>query len=183
MARQPFRRVPVSLALVWARSNVISLVLAIFIVVSLALQAATIIGLLRIRNTTARQLDVSANDIARLRQQSVTYNFPVDQTVSLDTTIAINRTIDIPINLTVPISETLSVPIETPLGAFNIDVPLNLEVPISETVSVTIDEDIPVSADVPIKTEIPVAIKLGDPPLGDIFRQFEEALRTLREGL
>lgn len=183
MAGQRFRRVPVSLALVWARSNVITLVLAIFIVVSLALQAATIIGLQRVRAITARQLEIGANDIARLRQQSVNYTFPVDETIRFDTTVDINRTIDIPINLTVPISETISVPIETPFGAFNIDVPLNLQVPISETVSVTIDEEIPVSADVPVETEIPIAIRLDDPPLGDIFRQFEEALRTLRAGL
>lgn len=183
MARRRFRRVPVSLALVWARSNVITVVLASFIVISLGLQTLTIIGLLRVRNTTARQLEVSANDIARLRQQSVSYNFPIDQTVPLDTTVEIKRTVEIPINLTVPISETLEVPISTPFGSFDIDVPLQLEVPISETVSVTIDEDVPVSADVPVKTEIPIAIRLGDPPLGDIFRQFEEALRTLRKGL
>lgn len=183
MSGHPSRRAPVSIGLLWARSNVITLVLAVFMFLSLAIQAATIIGLLRIRNTTARQLEIGANDIARVRQQSVNYSFPVDQTVSLATTVAIKRTVDIPINLTVPISETLNVPISTPLGTFNIDVPLQLDVPISETISVAIDEQVPISADVPIKTEIPVAIPLSDPPLGEILRQFEEALRTLRAGL
>jgi hypothetical protein len=172
----PFKRL-------WIRENVISTVLAIFLVVSLGLHAFTFISLLRVRNTINRQLDISANQMAQVRQQKVRYVFPVDQTFTIDTTVPISETVEVPLNLTVPISETVQIPIETPLGIVPLEVPINLTVPITETVTVPINKQIPFRTDIPVQTDIPVDLDLNGPPIGPILRQFEDALRELRDNL
>jgi type II secretory pathway pseudopilin PulG len=159
---------------------VITTVLIVFILLSLALHAATIGALLRVRSTINRQLDLSATQLAQVRQQKVRYNFPIDQTFPIDTTIAISETVDVPLTIQVPINQTISLPIETPAGTFNFDVPLNLTVPVSDTVSIPINKQIPFKTDIPIRTEIPIDIDLSEPPLGDILQQFEDALQELR---
>lgn len=177
------RRQPLTLARIWMRSNIISTVLIVFILLSLLLHAATIGALVRVRGTVQRQLDISTAQLAQVRQQKVRYNFPIDQTFTIDTTIAISETVMVPIVIDVPIKETLSVPIDTPLGPLPITVPLDLTVPISETVEVPIAKQLPFKADIPIQTEIPIDIDLSQPPLGDILQQFQDALRDLRNRL
>ena len=152
----------ITVARIWVRENVITTVLLIFILLSLVIHALTITTLLRVRSITNRQLDISAAQLAQVRQQSVRYNFPVDQTFTIDTTVTVS---------------------DTPAGTFNIDVPLNLNVPISDTVVIPINKQLPFKADIPIRTEIPIDIDLREPPLGDILQQFEDALRQLRAGL
>lgn len=172
-----------SLARVWVRSNVITTVLIVFILLSLALHALTIGQLLRVRRTTHEQLRVSANELARVRQQRVRFDFPINETFRVDTTVAISETIAVPIDITVPISETIRLPIDTPVGVIDFDVPLNLEVPISDTVAIPIQREIPFQADIPVQTDLPIDIDLNESPLGAILQQFEESLRQLSEGL
>lgn len=167
----------------WMRENVISSVLAIFLVVSLGLHAFTFISLLRVRNTINRQLDISAEQMAQVRRQKVRYEIPVDQTFTIDTTVPISETVEVPLNLTVPISETVQIPIDTPLGVVPIDVPINMTVPITETVIVPINKQIPFRTDIPVQTDFPVDLDLNEPPIGDVLRQFEDALRELRNNL
>jgi hypothetical protein len=172
---------PNSLSLVrlWVRSNVITTVLIIFILLSLLLHAITIGALLRVRSIINSQLDVSLEQVAQLRQQKIRYTFPVDQTVSVDTTVAISETVTVPINITVPISQTVTVPV----GPVNFDVPLDFSVPVQDTVEIPINKQIPFQADVPIRVDIPVDLDLGASPISDILKQFEDALRDLHNRL
>jgi hypothetical protein len=172
-----------SLARVWVRSNIITTVLIVFIALSLLLHAITIGALLRVRGVINQQLDVSLEQLAELRQQKVRYTFPVDQTVTVDTIVSLNETVSVPLSMTVPLSQTIVVPIDTPFGPFDLDVPLNFSVPVSDTVQIPINKDIPFKADVPIATDIPVDLDLSASPLGDIIRQFEDALRDLQNRL
>lgn len=174
---------PLTLARIWMRSNIITTVLIVFILLSLLLHALTIGALVRVRGTVQRQLDISSEQLSEVRQQKVRYNFPVDQTFTIDTTIAISETVLVPIAIDVPIKETLTVPIDTPLGPLPITVPLDLTVPISETVEVPINKQLPFRADIPIQTDIPIDIDLSQPPLGDILQQFQDALEELRNRL
>ena len=145
---------PVTLMRVWVRENIITTVLIIFILVSLVLHAVTIGALMRVRGIVNRQLDLSVTQLEQVRQQKIRYNFPIDQTFRIDTTVAISETVNVPLNLSVPISDTVAIPIR---------------------------RDIPFQTDVPIKTDIPIDINLQDPPLGDVLRKFEDALRELRD--
>ncbi len=172
-----------SLARVWVRSNIITSVLIVFIVLSLLIHALTIGALVRVRGVINHQLDVSLAQMAQLRQQKIRYTFPVDQTVTVDTTVALNETVSVPLSITVPLSQTIVVPIDTPFGPFDLDVPLNFSVPVSDTVEIPINKQIPFKADVPINTDIPVDLDLSASPLGDILKQFEDALRDLHNRL
>lgn len=181
MAGEQGKRPQLDLAYLWVRANIITTVLIVFILLSLAIHAVTLWSLWRVRDITARQLDISVNRLAEVREQKVRYSFPVDQTFAIDTTIAISETVTVPLNLSVPISETVTLPINTGFGTFDIDVPLNLSVPISDTVEIPINKQIPFKSDIPIKMDFPVDIDLSGPPLGDILQQFEDALRELRD--
>ncbi len=183
MLRQQDRRDRRTLARIWMRQNVLTTVLIIFIVFSLLLHVLTLGALFRVRSIVNRQLDVSANQLARARQQEISYMLPIDQTFSLDTTIAIDETITVPLHITVPISETIALPIRTPLGRVNLDVPLNLTVPISDTVDVPLNAEIPVEVDVPIDAEVPIELQVANSPFGDILKQLEDSLRELRQSL
>jgi hypothetical protein len=177
------QRTTISPNLIWSRQNVITAVLATFIILSLLLHAYTIFSLLRVRRIVSTQLDVSADQVAQLRQQEVEYTFPVSRTFTIDTTVAVSETVDVPVNLTVPISETLTVPISTPVGSVELPVPINFTVPISDSITVPINKDIPFRTEVPISTTIPVELTLGEPPVGEVLQQLEEGLRDLRERL
>ena len=179
MTDQQERPKGVSLVRLWVRSNIMTTVLIIFILLSLLLHAITIGALLRVRGVINSQLELSLQQLAELRQQKIRYTFPVDQTVSIDTTVAISETVRVPINITVPISQTVSVPV----GPVNFDVPLDFTVPVNDTVDIPINKQIPFQADVPIKVDIPVDLDLGASPLGDVIQQFEDALRDLHNRL
>jgi len=173
----------ISSARIWSRQNVIILVLSIFIVLSLLLHLFTILSLLRVRDIVSTQLDVSANQVARLREQRIRYSFPVQQTFPISTTIAINETIPVPINFDVPINQTLTFPINTPLGSLPIDIPISITVPISNTVVVPIQRNIPFQTTIPISTEVPIELALGEGEAGNVLLQLEEGLRDLRRQL
>lgn len=173
----------ISSARIWSRQNVITMVLGTFIILSLLIHAYTIFSLLRVREIVSTQLDISANQVAQLRQQRVEYTLPVQETFPISTTIAINETIPVPINFDVPINQTVRIPINTPLGAVPIDIPLNLTVPISNTVVVPINREIPFQTTIPISTSVPIELALGEGTAGDVLQQLEDSLRELREQL
>lgn len=166
-----------------SRQNAVITVLISFIVLSLLLHALTIFNLLRVRQIVSNQLEVSANQVAQLRQQRVEYSFPVEQTFPISTTIVINETIDVPIDFEVPINQNLSIPISTPLGNVPITIPLSLTVPISNTVTVPISREIPFQTTIPISTEVPIELALGENEAGEVLLQLEEGLRDLRRQL
>ncbi len=173
----------ITVARLWMRENIITAVLVVFIILSLLLHAVTLGSLWRVRSVIRHQLDISTAQLAEVRQQTVRYNFPVDQTFTIDTTVAISETVEVPLSLTVPISQEVSIPIETFLGTVPITVPLDLTIPVSETIEVPINRDLPFQTDIPIQTEFPIEIRLSEPPLGDVLKQFEEALQELRNRL
>lgn len=183
MAAERREQASITLARVWMRENIITTVLIIFLVLSLLLHALTIGALMRVRGIINQQLDLSVTQMAQVRQQKIRYTFPVDQTFAIDTTVAISDTVTVPIRITVPIKQTVTLPVQTALGTFNVDVPLDFTVPVSDTVQVPINKQIPLKTNIPIKTDIPVDLNLNEPPLGDILKQFEDALRALRNRL
>jgi hypothetical protein len=172
-----------TLGRVWIRQNRLMTTLIIFILISLLLHALTIGSLVRIRNTVSRQLDISVAQLARIRQQRVHYDLPVEQTFMLNTTFPISETISVPLSMTVPISQTIELPVNTPVGRVNLDVPLDFTVPITDEVDVLIERQIPVQAEIPIETDIPIDFALDEPPLGEILEQLEQGLRDLRDNL
>jgi hypothetical protein len=169
---------------IWTRQNVIILVLSIFIILSTLMSAVTLGSVWRVRDVLRAQLAAGADKIGEARQQTINYEFPIQQSFPISTTVQLNETLDVPINTTVPIRESISVPVDVPvLGRIELPVELNMDVPVSMTVNVAINKEIPIATSVDLNTTIPLQIELGQPPLGDVLRELEDTLRELLRGL
>ena len=174
------RRTRLTAMRAWARTNVLTVVLIIFIILSTLINALTIGAIVRVRQVVRGHLTAAVTQVSAARQQTIHYDFPINQSFPVSTTVQLNETVDVPIDMTVPIKQTLTVPVEVPLlGPVELPVPLDFEVPISTTVTVPIDKEIPIATSVELNTNIPLEIDLGQPPLGDVLRNLEEVLRQL----
>ena len=174
------RRGPLTVARVWARQNVLITVLIIFILLSTLLNALTFGAIYRLRDVVRAHLNVAATQIGQARQQTIHYDFPIQQSFPVSTTVQLDEQIDVPINTTVPIRQNITVPVEVPVvGRVEMPVELNFDVPVSTTVTVAINKQIPIATDVNLDTNIPLELNLGQPPLGDVLRDLEERLREL----
>ncbi len=173
-----------SLTRTWARSNVLTIVLIIFILLSILLNAFTFAAIYQLRRIVRTQLDTAVVQLGEASRQTIRYDFPIQQTFPVSTTIELNESLDVPIDTVVPIRQRVNVPVEVPvLGSIELPVQLDLDVPVSTTVTVAIDKQIPIETDVDLNTTIPLEINLGEGAIGDVLRELEEALRNLREQL
>ncbi len=168
----------------WSRQNVITLVLSVFILLSTIMSALTLGAVWRVRDVVRAQLQTASTQISAARQQTVHYDFPIQQSFPVSTTVQLDETIDVPIDTTVPIRQNITVPVDVPvLGRIELPVEINMDVPVSTTVTVVINKEIPISTSVDLNTNIPLELDLGQPPLGDVLRELEESLRELLAGL
>jgi hypothetical protein len=178
MVRDP--RHVVTASRVWRRQNVVIIVLSIFVILSSLASAYTFAVVYQTRRLLRAQLETAVFQIGQVREQTVNYDFPIQQTFPISTTIQLNESIDVPINTTVPIQQRIVVPVEVPVvGQVDLPVNLDLTVPVSTTVRVAIDRQIPIATDVDLNTNIPLSIDLSQPPLGDVLRDLENALRDV----
>lgn len=164
----------------WNRGTVVTIVLAVFILFSTLLSAITFVVVYNTRSVLRGQLETATRQLAAARQQTVRYDFPLQQTFPFSTSIRINETLDVPIDMIVPVRQQITVPVEVPLvGNVELPVTLNFDVPVSTTVSVVLDREIPIETSVDLDTVVPLELQLDQPPLGDVLRELEEALRDL----
>lgn len=163
----------------WARQNVIVLVLSIFIIFSTLLSAVTLLAVYRVRVVLRGQLEAAARNVGELRQQTIRYDFPINQGFPINTVVQLDETLNIPIDMKVPIRQNITVPV----GPVEFPVALNFDVPISTTVPVRIKRDIPVHTNVELNTKIPLEVNLGASQAGDVLRKLQEALEALLKQL
>ena len=164
---------------IWARENVITIVLSIFIILSVLLNALTIGAVYRVRQVLRAQLETATSNLAAVRKQSIHYDFPVKQNFPIDTSVQINETIDVPVNMSVPIRQQITVPV----GPVDFPVNLNFNVPISTTIPVKINRQVPIKTSIALDTNVPVELNLSQPPIGDVLRRFQETLQSLLNSL
>ena len=164
---------------IWARENVITVVLIVFIIFSTLLNALTIGAVYRVREVLRAQLETATRNIADVRKQSIRYDFPVKQNFPVDTSVQINETINVPVNMTVPIRQQITVPV----GPVNFPVNLNFNVPISTTIPVKINRQVPIKTSIALDTNVPVELNLSKPPIGDVLRRLQETLQSLLDSL
>lgn len=160
---------------VWARQNVIIIVLSVFILLSTLLNALTIGALFRVREVLQAQLTTATQNVAQIRTQTMHYDFPIKQSFPISTTIQIDETLDVPVNLKVPIRQQVTVPV----GPVSFPVDLNFDVPISTTFPVKFQRQLPIRTNIDLDTNIPIELDLKQGSLGEILRKLEESLRQL----
>lgn len=168
-----------TLTRVWIRSNIITTVLGVFILISLLVHLATILALLRVRDIVRLQLESAAAQVAEAHQQQIHYDFPIKQSLPFSTTISINETLEVPIQESFPIKQTFNLPIDIAGNTFTLPIPIDTTIPISTTVQVPINRDIPFATTINVDTTVPLDLDLSQPPLGNLLERVEQSLRDL----
>lgn len=164
----------------WARGNVLTTVLIIFIALSVLVNVYSLSAIYQTRRLLREQLQTAASKLDEARGETVSYQLPIQQSIPIRTTVQIDETLDIPVNTTVPVRQQISVPVDVPVvGAVNLPVNLNFDVPVSTTVRVAIKKSVPISTSIDLDTTFPIKLDLNQPPLGDVLRSLSEALRQI----
>ncbi len=171
------------------------LVLLGLVLLSLALNAILLSGLLAARQAAIQALDQSLKALDSLADETFETSIRVQHTVPVNASVPFQRTIAAPFHLSVPISHTLSfretfqVPINTPLFSLNVAVPvsatlpISLVVPVDAAISFPISETISIHTEVPLDLTVPVSIKFSDTPLPAYLGQLRAMLVEVRQQL
>src|SRR5919202_1892905 len=93
------RRGRITTSRVWARENVITIVLAVFIIISITLNALTIGAVYRVRQVLRAQLQTATRNLDDVRKQTLHYDFPIKQNFPISTSVQINETLSVPVNM------------------------------------------------------------------------------------
>jgi hypothetical protein len=170
-------------------------ILLVLVLLSLALNAVALAGLLGARKAMVEGLDQTLEALDGLEDESFKTTFQVQETIPVEASVPFHREWTVPFDLTVPIrhelsfQETLEVPINTPLFKLDIDVPVSATIPVSLTVPVdgevpiVISETIAVNTEVVIDVTVPVAIAMSDTPLPDYLDELRSSLEAVRQQL
>src|SRR4051795_5763741 len=97
------RRSRVTVMRVWMRENVLTIVLSIFILLSVLVNAYTFAVVYQTRRLLRAQLVTAVTNIEAARKQTIHYEFPIQQSFPISTTVQLDESLDVPINTTVPI--------------------------------------------------------------------------------
>lgn len=131
-------------------------------------------------------LDEAITGLESFGSSTVEFNVPIDENVSFETDVVIDREIEVPIKTTLPINESFKTTIKV-AGPFGIDIPLdvtvpiNIDVPIDLTVTVPIHETIPIDATVPVKLEVPINVDVSQTQLAELSKALAAGLRSFQE--
>lgn len=164
------------------------IILLILIVLSLALNAVVIAGLLNARDAAVEAIDQGLQVLDGLEEERFETVIRVQETIPVNEAIPFRRELVVPVDVIVPIydeiaiQETFEVPISTPFLDFNIDipvsatVPIEMEVPVAIQVPIAISETIPISTEVSIDLTVPVVIEVADTALPEYLEQLRALL-------
>ena len=109
--------------------------------------------------TVSAGLDEAIVGLEAFAGSTIDFNVDINETIPIDTTIDLNRTLSVPINETIPLEETINTTV-TVAGPFGIDIPLDISIPVAVDVPIVLDVDLPVDEQIPITTEIPVVLSV-----------------------
>ena len=152
---------------------------------SLAVNAVLVARLLAIRNQVSEALTGALRSLDNLAGQSIAFDFPISQTVNLETDVPLKQDITFPFKGNFPINTTVSLPVDLGplLGKQVINVPVNTTVPVDVSVPIRVDQTFHVKTQVPVQMNVPIRLSPNDPPFKDWLAQAREWLQGLRKSL
>jgi hypothetical protein len=152
---------------------------------SLAVNAVLVARLLAIRNQMSEALSGASHSLDNLAGQSIAFDFPISQTVNLETDVPLKQDITFPFKGNFPINTTVSVSINLGpvLGTQVINVPVNTTVPVDVSVPIRVDQTFHVKTQVPVQMKVPIRLSPNDPPFKEWLAQAREWLQGLRKSL
>lgn len=151
---------------------------------SLAVNAVLVARLLAIRNQMSEALNSASRSLDNLSGQSIAFDFPISQTINLETDVPLKQDITFPFKGNFPINTTVSASINLgPLGTQVINVPVNTTVPVDVSVPIRVDQTFHVKTQVPVQMKVPIRLSPNDPPFKEWLAQAREWLQGLRKSL
>lgn len=158
------------------------LILLVLLTVSLTVHALTITQLLQVRTLLRDQISQLAEGVGNAKQQTLSYNLPINQTFPVELDVPVRESMDIPIQTEVRITETINLPLDTGIaGTIVVPIPIDVTVPVNTTVPFELDQTVHISTTVPIQFDVPITIELDTPPFGTYLDQVRQSLLTLLE--
>jgi MFS family permease len=124
--------------------------------------------------------------IDEFANSSITFDVSINQTVPINTSIVLDRTIQVPINTPLPIDQQFDTTIKVN-GPFGIDIPLNITVPIKMdlpidlTVDIPVNETIPINTDVPVNLDVPISVDISQTELATLAESLSQGLESFRQ--
>jgi hypothetical protein len=140
-------------------------VLTLLTLLSLAVNAALIFGLMQYQKITLAALDSFRTTLTNVQNEKIEYTFNIDQEIPFVSTFPFKDEFTVPIDMTIPVNTTVSVPIDLGFTTYRIKVPINTVFPFKMDFTVPVSMSIPVSITVPVRMAVPVEIPLADFPL------------------
>ncbi|MBA3468924.1 MAG: hypothetical protein H0T53_04705 [Herpetosiphonaceae bacterium] len=168
-------------AAVERRIKPLTALLLVMMGVSLLIHALTLSRLFAVRNTLKDEIGRLATTVENAKQEQITYDFTIDQTIPINVVIPINESVVIPVNTTVEIKQDVNIPIDTGFGVYNLPVPLDVSIPISTSVPIDFQQNVPISTSIDLQLTVPIEIDLGSPQFADYLDRLHKALLDLEQ--
>ena len=152
---------------------------------SLSINAVLVARLLMIRSQVSEALTGASRSLDNLAGQSIAFDFPISQTVNLETDVPLKQDINFPFKGNFPVNTTVSLPVDLGplLGKQVINVPINTTVPVDVVVPVRVDQMFHVKTQVPVRMNVPIRLSSNDPPFRDWLTLARAWLQGLRKSL
>jgi len=151
---------------------------------SLALSAMMLYGLLSFRQTLAEGLDAAIAAVDSFGEQGYQYEFSIDQEIPISAEIPIDQEMTFPVEGVFPIDTMVEVPINAGiLGTFVVEVPIETSIDVKTSVPIRVKERFQIETTVPVSMTIPVAIGPDDPQIGALLMGIQQWLERIKESL
>ena len=160
--------------------NIALVALFVMVTVSLALNFALIVTLLRARSAALEALDQAVAVTNGLGNEVFSIPVHVDQNVPVSVGVPFAYQDTIVVNTTIPISITVSAPVDLAGQTVVIALPVRTAVPVKLQVPVSLSKTIDVNASVPVKFDTNVEVRLSDTPLPGYLARLRAAIESMR---
>lgn len=156
-------------------------VISVLVAVSILLNVALIVGLLRVREGLQSALTAADNALVLSASEPLAFEVAVDQSIPIQTTVPIEQAFVVPLEFDYPLNTVVNTYVDIPLlGRQDIAVPVETVIPISTTLEIPVQMEIPISVTVQLQTEIPVEVQF--PPtlldaLAGLIEQLDAGLK------
>lgn len=152
--------------------------------------ASEVTGLRDQLSQLAPQVGSGLNDavagLESFRSSTIEFDVPINEDITIDTQILLDRTLSVPIQTSFPIDQVVDTTI-TIAGPFDTEIPLDVSVPVQLDIPVdleipfSINELIPISAVVPVRLTVPIAVDVAGTELASLADALAEGLTAFRD--
>jgi len=160
--------------------NIALVALFMLVTVSLALNFALIVTLLRARSAALNALDQAVAVTNGLGNEAFSIPVHIDQNVPVSISVPFAYQDTIMMNTTIPISIVVTTPLDLAGQRIEVTMPVKTTVPVKLQVPVSVNKTIDVNTNVPVKFDTNVEVRLADTPLPGYLARLRAAIESMR---